>query len=293
MVRRSLLAGLVCALAGTVGEARADDLTKEQCVEANESAQSLRQDGKLPAARAQLIICLAKTCPGPVRDDCAERMTELERAAPTIVFAAKGSNGQALRAVQITMDGARLADHLDGSALAVDPGEHVFALIADGYEGLSKKLLVLEGVKGRKEVMNLALTTPTETPATPVLALPSDQRPWPGRDQRTLAYVLGGVGIVGIGVGTFFGLYAKSTYDDAASNSSSCAPGISFCRSEDVDRAKSAHTQATISTIAFIAGGALLTGGIVLFVIAPKDGGVTMRPSVGATSATLRMEASW
>jgi hypothetical protein len=158
-LRSIVAAGFACALTGSA-VARADDPTKAQCVEANESAQALRQDGKLRAARAQLLICLARTCPGPVRDDCAQRITEVERAAPTIVIIAKSQDGNALRAVQITMDDVRLADHLDGSALVVDAGAHMFWLVADGYARVAKKLFIREGVKGRREVVTLESTQP-------------------------------------------------------------------------------------------------------------------------------------
>jgi hypothetical protein len=220
-------------------------------------------------------------------------MTELERAAPTIVFAAKGPNGNALRAVQITMDGARLADHLDGSALIVDPGEHVFALAADGYTTVSKKLVVREGVKGRKEIVMLVSATPapaTETEPVPAAAPAAVAKPESprsessGSGQRTIAYFLGGAGIVSLTVGTYFGFYSKSTYDAA-----NCPLGAS-CKQENVD---SARGQADVSTITFVLGGALLAGGVVLFLTAPKDGAVSVQPSAGPSSAGIRLGASW
>ena len=65
------------------------DPTKDECVAANESAQALRKSGQLRIARAQLLTCVAKACPALIRDDCAERLTELNRAMPSIVFDVK------------------------------------------------------------------------------------------------------------------------------------------------------------------------------------------------------------
>src|SRR5207237_2673547 len=45
------------------------DPTKDQCVDADTKAQSLRRDGKLSAARDQLKMCAAQACPELVRDD--------------------------------------------------------------------------------------------------------------------------------------------------------------------------------------------------------------------------------
>ena len=284
IARQSLATGLMCVLVGSAVDARADDLTKEQCVEANESAQTLRRDGKLRAARAQLLICLANSCPGPVRDDCAERMTALERAAPTIVFAAKGPAGNTLRAVKVTMDGARLADHLDGAGLVVDPGEHVFALVADGYTSVSKKLVIREGAKGRKEVVIFRSTAPSPeiepVPAAVSVAKPEPRSESFGSDRRTIAYVFGGAGVVGLGLGTALLVYPNVEY-------ARCRDG---CAKADVD---SANAWVTGSVIAFALGGALLATGVVVFLTAPKDGSVTLQPSVGSSSAGIQLGGIW
>lgn len=299
IARQSVATSLMCVLVGSAVDARADDLTKEQCVEANENAQALRQGGKLRAARAQLLICLANSCPGPVRDDCGEQLVALERAAPTVVFAAEGPAGNTLSAVQVTMDGTRLADHLDGSALVVDPGEHVFALVADGYTSVSKKLVIREGMKGRKEVVRFQSTMlPLEPEPVPVASPVGAAKPEPPRSkssaggQRAVAYVLGSAGIFSGIVGAYFGLRAKSTYDDAISFSN-CPKGLSSCNQTGVDGDNSAHSQATISTIAFVTGGALLAAGVVLLLTAPKDRAVSVQPSVGASSAGIKLGGGW
>ena len=155
---------VVLALVCVVTDARADDPTKEQCFSANETAQSLRQAGKFEPARTQLLICIAKSCSVAVRDDCNERLNDLVKATPTIVFTAKGAGDADLLAVKVTMDGAPLADSLDGTALTVEPGEHTFEFTTDGYAAVSKKLVVREGVKGRQETIafgSSAIPVPT------------------------------------------------------------------------------------------------------------------------------------
>jgi hypothetical protein len=68
------------------------------------------------------------------------------------------------------------------------------------------------------------------------------------------------VGLGGLAVGTVFGLSAKSDADIANQECDGNA-----CRSQaGVDAANDASNKANVSTVAFIAGGALTTIGVVL-----------------------------
>jgi hypothetical protein len=95
-------------------------------------------------------------------------------------------------------------------------------------------------------------------------------------------------------VGTVFGIVAKNTYDNAMSR---CAqPGSSppsGCPGDAITAGNdTAHQQATTSTIAFVAGGALLAGGAVLYFTAPKAG-VAVAPTVGTNGAGLSVTGAW
>ena len=292
----SLLRFLPRALAAALGtfglleEARADAPTKEQCIAANEEAQTLRRGGKLLQARAELLACVAPGCPGVVRDDCAERLDEVERAIPSIVFTVRGSAGD-LSAVAVTMDGGPLADHLGGSPLRVEPGEHTFAFASDGYATVTRTLVLREGVKGRQEVVDFAPRASAAVPLAPSMRDPSALAARGGR-QRALAYALGGAGVVGLGLGAYFGLHAKATYDDASSPAH-CPKGPSSCDSTGITKGQDAHDAATISTIAFVAGGALVTGALILAITAPKVGRVSVQPIAGSAGAGLRIGRTW
>jgi hypothetical protein len=286
--RRSL--ALLTAVVGSwvvlASDAHADP-TKTQCVQANESAQSLRKAMDLREARAQLLACIAPGCPGPVRADCVERLDEVDRAMPTVVFVAKGSAGEDLANVKVTMDGAPIADHLDGSALSVNPGAHTFELTAAGLPPVTKKLLVREGEKARQEVIAFAAPSEAATPppaAARIVTPPPAVDATAGDGQRTIAFVLGGAGLVGLGVGTYFGFHAKSTYDEALTH---CAGGWSSCDATGVQGNESAHGQANISTAAFIAGGVLLTSAVVVYLTASKSSAVTVQASVGPSGASM------
>ena len=295
--RSFLTVGVGLALLGSSASARAEDPTKEQCISANEDAQTLRQKGHLQAARSQLLVCVRTSCPIAVRDDCAQRLNDIENALPTIVFNAKGTGDADLSDVKVTMDGVVVATRLDGAALAFEPGEHAFEFAAPGYPPIIKTLVLREGVKRRQEqiVFAAAVVATAEQPLAPVSA----PTPPPAEDrssdsasgsQRLLAYVLGGAGIVGLGLGTVFAIKAKSTYDDSGAH---CPRGPASCDADGVSGGKDASKQATVATISLIAGGALLASGIVLFITAPKDGGITVQPTVGMAGAGLRLGATW
>jgi hypothetical protein len=64
----------------TAVPAFAADPTKQQCVAADDAAQDLRQEGKLRAAREKLAICTSPACPALVREDCKQRIEEVDHA---------------------------------------------------------------------------------------------------------------------------------------------------------------------------------------------------------------------
>jgi serine/threonine-protein kinase len=92
-----------------------------------------------------------------------------------------------------------------------------------------------------------------------------------------MGYVVGGVGIVGVGLGSFFGLQAVSKWSSAKNDCGGGCPDGSAARKEKSD----AVTDATISTVGFAAGGVAIAGAIVLLVTAPSStriGGIDLGP---------------
>ncbi len=116
-----------------------------------------------------------------------------------------------------------------------------------------------------------------------------------GDGQRRTGLIVGGVGAVGVVVGTVFGILAIGAKSDAkaaceaggGSYPKSCAAGTEGAVDPKNSTAKS---DATISTIGFIAGGVLLAGGAVLYFTAPKPYGkeaarLHLAPAIGPGTA--------
>jgi hypothetical protein len=279
---------VVLALLGPA--ASADEPSKLECVRANETAQSLRQSGKLRDARAQLLVCIATSCPGPVRSDCADRLKEVDKATPTIAFDVTDASGVSLSAVAVTADGVAFAASLDGTAMPIDPGEHVFRFSSEGLRPLERTFVLREGERGRRESIVLGEASPTAPPRAPV-APSSAPEGATSSPQRAIGLVTGGVGIVGVIVGSVLGLVAKSTYSGAVSTCPNGPP--SPCSQQGVNESGTAHSEATASTVAFIAGGALLAGGAAIYLTAPREGDVSVGPTAFVGGGGLGLRGTW
>jgi hypothetical protein len=236
MRHQSTLAAAFLAVLVTA-PARASSPSKAECLEANDQAQDLRRAGKLIEARAKLAVCVATTCPGAVRQDCSRWLGEVNEAIPSLVFEASNSAGNDVAAVRVTMDGKPFAEKLDGSALQVDPGKHLFTFDdAGGHAHVEKTVDVREGVKDRHVSVVLGARLGTDTPADaeahPHLAGPDHPSSTP-----TSAYVaLGLAGAAVIAGSVFTGVYvaADSHCPNQKCPSGNAAPvaqwgvGISF-----------------------------------------------------------------
>jgi hypothetical protein len=292
--RHALALMVVALLLPTVSRA---DVTKDACVDANTRAQSLRRAGQLAEARAQLAVCGDPRCPRIVREDCTQRIDELERAQPTIVFDAVDPSGGDVSGVRVAVDGHPLADKLEGAALAVDPGEHAFTFETPGQPPVTRSFIIKEGDKGRRErIVVGGATAPvgaTDGRATPAPAQPPalERGMERGTRQKTVALVLGGVGVAGVAVGSVFGLVASSKWSRSKSECS--VPTATSCtdRVQAVAEHDGAVTDAAVSTVGFIAGGALVAAGALFYFTAPKaETGVSslrVMPSVGTTDGLM------
>lgn len=197
-----------------------------------------------------------------LRDDCAERLNDLEKSIPTIVFSAK-VGGADLSAVKVTMDGEALAERLDGTAVAVEPGEHTFKFEMAGQSPVTKKILIQQAQK------DVASSSPSgRLPARrrpPVHSSTSSRREPRMGTQKVLALVAGGVGVVGVGVGAIFGLQAMSKHDEAAKVCPDRCATASDAKLWD-----DARSAGTISTVGFVVGGVGLAAGAVLWFTATR-----------------------
>ena len=89
-----------------------------------------------------------------------------------------------------------------------------------------------------------------------------------------LTWVLGGVGLAGLGTGAVFGLLASSKYNDSTKAGNGCDSTTQLCYvgSAGAKMQDDSANFRTIAIVSFIAGGALLAGGIVVAFIGGGGG---------------------
>jgi hypothetical protein len=275
------------AIASVAVPARADEAA---CIAATEESLTLRQQGKLHDALKKLAICAEASCSSEVKAECTQRIDAIDAAMPTLVLEAKDGAGNDLYDVRVSMDGALLAGNLDGRPVAIDPGEHAFVFETAETPPLEKRLVLREGEKDRHESVTLGSPPPTPAPAPTPAPLPPPPPPalstW--STQKTLAVVSGGVGVVGLGLGAWFGAFAASSQSREKSDCSATSCSNPAQAVEDYNTAKD---DAAGATFAFVAGGALLAAGAVLWFTAPANHGgaaqLRLMPTIDARGSRL------
>lgn len=261
---RAALLGATAALVATPAVAADPAPTKAECIAASESGQDLRHAGKLRDARTQFAVCVAASCPGPIRSDCAQQLDEVGKAIPSVVFDVTDVDGNDLPGVTIMMDGRAVA--ASDAALELDPGEHLFTFEAPGLKKTEDRLVIVEGVKRRREVIimdraDVAADGSTASPAP-------GEAPARSAGPRTAAWVAFGVGGAGLTLGVVAGLVANGKHSTLAAecngNTSTCAPRYSG----DLDEF---HTWRTISTVGYVVGALGIASGAVVWLATSRS----------------------
>lgn len=161
-----------------------------------------------------------------------------------------------------------------GIALDVDPGQYVIEASAPGYKAYKADVTI--GPNADKQSVALpALEKGPDDAAAPPPG--STTEPPPAGDEGGMSgltiagFVVGGVGVVGLVVGTITGLSASSTASGAKDDPSLCPD--QKCTAAGLQEIDSAKSSATISTVGFIAGGVLLAGGATMVILGLSQGG--------------------
>lgn len=109
---------------------------------------------------------------------------------------------------------------------------------------------------------------PVPAPAPAPMPTPLKDTGSNGSTQRWIGLAVGGAGLIGIGIGSYFGLRAISKNNDAEK----LCPSNNVCSTQQgVTLTHDAKSAALASDIAFGAGAAALVGGVVLFLTAPSQ----------------------
>ena len=180
-----------------------------------------------------------------------------------------------LDGLRVTRDSVLLASALLGIAIPVDPGKYHVVASADGYQSFQADIEVAaNGDNKSLEVPALkpAPTAPAVAPAhdtssgTAPASLDStaSSAPVPSHwsKLRTASYVTGALGVVGLGIGSYFGVKAIAKNSDAESH---CPRGNQCDDAAGESLTKEAQRAAVLSNITIGLGAAFAIAGVVLY----------------------------
>jgi len=290
---RPLAVSLVaCAVLGlSARSASADDDAMTQCIAASDRGLDLRKQGKLMEARRILAACAAAACGPDISSVCQKRIVDINVAMPSIILLPKDGAGRDVVGVQVAVDGAPSGHTLDGRPIAVDPGTHVFRVLAPGQPPAERTFVIAEGAKDRREMIEVGPALPAPQGGAEAAGKEAPQASGSGR--KTAAYVVGGVGLLAVAGGAVFGLLASSQWSTSKSDCATALQCNSY--SNAVTAHNNAWTDATVADIAFAVGGVALVTAATLFFTAPTSPttGFRVAPAVARDSAGLALTGSF
>ena len=165
-----------------------------------------------------------------------------------------------------------------GSAEPVDSGAIAVEISAPGRKTFSTQLTAVQGQSVKFDVPPLlpsggdsAPPPPPPQPPKETFTEPPSFHGDPPAWQKPTGLVLLGVGVVGLGVGTVFGLSAKSKYSSAFDAGGGCDRATKQCDAPGQASIDDARSKATLSTVLFAAGGALTVAGAIILITAPSS----------------------
>jgi hypothetical protein len=220
----------------------------------------------------------------------AQAKGEVERARVAASRADRLQASLSKLTISVTAETAQLSGlRVTRDNVPVDPGRYRVVASADGYESFQAELDVLAnadqkslqvptlkpgakptargtvavgapGTSGPSAGVGLIAAAPDSTNAA--LARDAGGAKAPTSTLRTTAYVVGALGIVGLGVGSYFGVRAISKNSDAESF---CPRGDKCDDQRGVDLTDQAKHAAVASNITLAVGAAFVVAGVVLY----------------------------
>ena len=225
-----------------------------------------------------------------------KQMSALRPQVPqlTLVLPANAPPGTVVKRDGLELSGVSL-----GTALPVDPGDHVIVTQVPSAPEHEQKVTLAAGESKRLELQlelpkDEAATPPAASESPPVANEPLRDAPAPS-GSHTWAYVAGGIGVAGLVVGTVTGLMSmgkKKTVDD------NCVGTV--CNDEGLSASDDGKTLGNISTVGFGVGIVGVATGVVLWLAAPRAtpkeaARRSWQPSalVSGSAATVGLTGTW
>jgi hypothetical protein len=186
----------------------------------------------------------------------------------------------------IKRDGVVVDPAVYGTAVAVDSGSHTIDAEAPGKRPFSTMVQVNDGADQRTtEVPALVDAPHAENAGDGTVAPRPGAEATPKSSRGTIGIVVAGVGLVSIGVGSYFGVAALGKKDDSKTYCN-LNQVKNDCSQTGVDLRSDALTDATVSTVLIGVGVAAVGAGAVLYFTAPSS---RVKANVAFDGRTIRL----
>lgn len=172
---------------------------------------------------------------------------------------------------RVILDGAPLDNARIGRALSVDPGDHLIEF-NDGAGGMNRREVSI----GANQTLRVVLPAPKSGVPSPHKQQNADEEPASSR--RTWAYIVGGIGVTGVVVGSVTGILVLGKKADVDRYCRDVSSDRAECEAEGLAASKSAKRLGAVSTIAFATGAVGLAAGITLLLTEPASNSTGTRP---------------
>lgn len=232
-------------------------------------------EGKFATAWAELneALAVATRDKNDVRIDTAKtHIAAIEPKLPHVVV--KVPAADALDGFALTIDGTPLPKAAWGGPIPIDPGAHEIRATAPKKATWTTTFEAAVGAQRDVEVAPLA-DAPTSD-ATPVSGTA-------GSSKRTIGWIVGGVSLVALGVGGYFGVRAISKRHE----SNDQCPADNQCTPDGKSLNDDAKSAATISTVLVGVG---IAGAAVATWLVLSSGGASDASSSSSSTST---SSSW
>lgn len=249
-------------------------------------AECYENVGKLASAWSQYTIVqglAAKAGQAERAEKAGARAVALKPRLATLTIDVPGEVAK-LPGLAISRDGIPLGDVQWGTPVPVDAGEHQIVATAPGHRPWQKTVEILSnGSKASVKVEALV----REAPVGPPGAEPAKpERPW----QMPLGIGVLAGGVAGLALGGIMGGLAMAKLDE--SNADGHCVG-NQCDRAGFDARNLSLTFGDVSTAAFVIGGVLTAGGVVLVATAPGKKSAEKKAALRVLPGGLSFEGSF
>jgi hypothetical protein len=262
------------------------------------------KQGRLASARAAFLdseALAAQVRATATETKAKQRAASLEARVPKITIMVTGSPAD----LTLTRAGVPVERAEWGAVVPMDPGSYVWRATQPGHAPWETTLTVVEGKDGVLQVPELAkaeepakepVRAPRDSTPPPVVTVPPKKvtQERPSSSLSTIGIVVTSVGVAGLGFGGFAAYLADSTWNAPFDSRQCILTGARLaCTASGSADVAEAKTWATVSTTAFIAGGALTLGGLLMYALAPKSSPIlSVTAQVSGNAAAIQVSGS-